>query len=290
MLTTLIVAMITGAGGTLVSGEVTLVAEGFQFTEGPVWLPGGPLIFSDIPADRIYRADKAVFREPSGQSNGLTLDRAGRLIAAEHQNRRISRTEADGTVTVAADRYEGKRFNSPNDVVVDAQGRVYFTDPTYGLEGREAELAFSGVYMIDPDGTVQLLSREFSAPNGLAFSPDGKLLYIADSQESLVRVYPVGPDGLLGEGRLFCEVPGPDGMKTDVNGRLWIASADGVAVFDSDGSRVGVIAFPEQPSNCAFGGPDGKTLYVTARTSLYSVPTAVAGTLPGPAAAGDAER
>ncbi len=273
----------------LTAGDILQEATDCGFTEGPVCLPDGTVLFSDIPADTIYRQDKSIYRSPSGKSNGLTLDREGRLIACEHWNRRVTRTETDGAITVLADAYEGKRFNSPNDVVIDAQGRVYFTDPTYGLEGREAELDFSGVYMIDQNGAVLLLSTEFTAPNGLAFSPDEKLLYVADSQDDLVRVYPVGPDGLLGEGKLFCEVKGPDGMKMDVEGRLWISSGDGMAVFAPDGSPVGVIPFPEQPANCAFGGSDGKTLYVTARTSLYSVPTTVAGIRPGPAPAGGAE-
>jgi len=284
MLTSLIIAMITGAGGALVSGEVALVAEGFQFTEGPVWLPGGMLIFSDIPADRIYGADKTVFREPSGQSNGLTLDRAGRLIAAEHRNRRISRTEADGTVTVAADRYEGKRFNSPNAVVVRSEGMIFFTDPPYGLEGGlggpNADLDFSGVFAVSPKGEVRLLARDFKKPNGLAFSPDEKTLYIADTEGEHIRAFDVSADGTLSNGRVFCEIPHPDGMKVDAQGNVWSTAGDGVRAISPEGKLIETIKFPAIPSNCAFGDTDYKTLYVTARQGLYKVRLNVAGIPP----------
>lgn len=275
MLATLIVAMIAGAGGPLVSGEVALVSEGFQFTEGPVWLPDGTLIFSDIPADRIYREDKTVFREPSGQSNGLTLDRAGRLIAAEHQNRRISRTEPDGTVTVVADRYEGKRFNSPNDVVVRSDGTIFFTDPPYGLDGGlggpNADLDFSGVFAVSPKGEVRLLARDFIKPNGLAFSPDEKTLYIADTEGEHIRAFDVAADGTLSNGRVFCEIPHPDGMKVDAQGNVWSTAGDGVRAIGPAGILIETIKVPAVPSNCAFGDADYKTLFVTARQGVYKV-------------------
>lgn len=279
------IAMLIAAGTDgLAAGEVEKVASGFGFTEGPVCLPDGSVAFSDIPADTIYLQDRTVFRRPSGKSNGLTLDREGRLLACEHWNRRVTRTEADGSITVLADRFDGRALNSPNDLVVDSKGRVYFTDPTYGLEGRDADLDFSGVYLLEPGGQPRLISRDFTSPNGLAFSPDETLLYVGDSAEDRVRAYPVEADGTLGEGRVFCSVKTPDGMKVDTLGRLWITSADGVAVYSPDGSRAGVVRFPEQPANCAFGGPDGRILWVTAQTGLYRVETEVAGIRPGPEA------
>lgn len=264
----------------LVTGPVETIAEGFQFTEGPVWLPSGILLFSDIPADTIYRADKTVFRKPSGKSNGLTLDGEGRLIACEHWNRRVTRADKDGGITVVADRYDGKKLNSPNDVVVRSDGTVFFTDPPYGLEGRQAELAFRGVYAVSPDGRIRLLTDEFKTPNGLAFSPDEKTLYIGDSGEGFVRAYDVAKDGTLTNGRLFCRIPVPDGMKVDNRGRLWCTAEDGVRVFDPTGEHVGTVAFPQPPANCAFGDEDGKTLYVTARTGVYKVRCAVEGLRP----------
>ena len=185
------------------------MADGFEFTEGPIWLHDKGLLFSDINGDSIYRADKSVFRKPSGKSNGLTLDRQGRLIACEHWNRRVTRTESDGKVTVVADRYEGKRFNSPNDVVVRSDGVIFFTDPPYGLEQGEAELAFSGVFAVFPNGRIALLDTSFKRPNGLAFSPDERILYIGDSEESFIRAYDVKEDATLENGRLFCKIPNP---------------------------------------------------------------------------------
>jgi gluconolactonase len=264
----------------LTVGEVELVSGGFQFTEGPVWLPKGLLIFSDIPADAIYCADKSVFRKPSGKANGLTLDTEGLLIACEHGNRRVSRTQEDGTIVTVADAYDGKKLNSPNDVVVRSDGTIFFTDPPYGLEGRDAELPFSGVYAVAPSGNLLLLTKEFERPNGLAFSPDEKTLYIGDSGEGLIRAYEVAADGALNKGRLFCRVPGPDGMKVDVRGNLWTTAEDGVRVYDSAGDLLGTVAFPERPANCAFGDADSKTLYVTARTSLYKVRCSAAGLRP----------
>lgn len=261
----------------ITTGPVETVAEGFEFTEGPIWIPDKGLIFSDIPADIIYKSDKSVFRKPSGQSNGLTLDKQGRLIACEHWNRRVSRTEKDGTIKVIADYYEGKKLNSPNDVVVRSDGTVFFTDPPYGLEGREAELPYSGVYAILPDGKIILLDKSFRAPNGLAFSPDEKLLYIGDSKEGFIRVHNVAKDGILNNGKLFCEVPGPDGMKVDIQGNLWTTARDGVRIYKPDGTLISTIEFPQRPANCAFGDADYKTLYVTAREGVYKVRCSVEG-------------
>jgi gluconolactonase len=262
------------------SGDPERLATGFQFTEGPVWIADGYLLFSDIPANRIFKwtpKDGAqVWREPSGQSNGLTLDREQRLIACEHGNRRVSRTEADGTVVALADRYQGGRLNSPNDVVVKSDGSVYFTDPPYGIEPGEREQPVNGVYRIQPDGPLELLVDDFDRPNGLAFSPDESILYIDDSPRRHVRAFDLRPDGTLANSRVIADMdhpqPGsPDGMKLDVQGHLYVAGATGVWVFEPDGECLGVIVTPERPANCAWGDEDRHSLYITARTSLYRV-------------------
>ena len=272
----LLIALLS-AGQDLVQGPVETVGTGFAFTEGPVWIPGKGLIFSDIPADTIYGADKSVFRTPSGKSNGLTLDKQGRLIACEQTNRRVTRTEADGTITVLADKYLDRKLNSPNDVVMRSDGTIFFTDPPYGLEGREAELPFSGVYAIAPDGKLTLLSVYFNHPNGLAFSPDEKTLYVSDSGGGFIEAFDVQKDGALKNARTFATNVGPDGMKMDEEGRLWTSARDGIRVYAPSGELVQTIHFPEQPANCAFGDEDGKTLYVTARHGLYKVRCTVRG-------------
>lgn len=281
MLTVLLAAAALAAAEPLTEGPIENVAEGFQFTEGPLWLSSGELIFSDIPADTIFRADKTVFRRPSGKSNGLTLDREGRLIACEHGNRRVSRTAADGTVEILADKYQGKKFNSPNDAVAASNGFVFFTDPPYGLEGREAELPYSGVFAVAPDGGIKLLADDFKKPNGIALSPDERTLYVADTEGGHVRAFDVAADGAVSNGRVLCAVPGADGMKVDARGRLWCTASDGVRVFEADGTPLGVVEFPQAPANCAFGDADGRTLYVTARTAVYRVRCAAPGLRPG---------
>ena len=277
----LLCVLVAGAGESLVAGPIERVLTDLQFSEGPVWLPGEGLIFSDIPADTIYRADKSVFRTPSGKSNGLALDGEGRLIACEHGNRRVSRTEKGGRITVLADQYLGRKLNSPNDVVVRSDGTIFFTDPPYGLEKREAELPFSGVYGIAPDGKLTLLSVYFKHPNGVALSPDEKTLYVADSGASFIEAFDAAPDGSLENARLFAKDVDPDGLKMDERGNLWVAAADGIRVYRSDGALVETVKFPEQPANCAFGGDDGKTLYVTARHGLYKIRCAVKGARQG---------
>lgn len=269
--------------------QVDKVADGFQFTEGPVWMPEGYLLFSDIPADTIYRwvpgeAQAQVFRQPSGHSNGLTLDGQGRLLACEH-DRRVSRTEPDGTIVTLAERYQGKRLNSPNDIVVKSDGAVYFTDPPYGLPGQSEgkELGFQGVYRIEPDGTLVLLDASFERPNGLAFSPDERVLYVDDTQRGHIRAFDVEEDGTLTNGRVFAELkragaPGaPDGMRVDVYGNVFCTGPGGIWVITPDGDVLGTISVPEVPANLAWGGEDLKTLYMTARTGLYRIPLQTGG-------------
>ncbi len=263
---------------------------GFQFTEGPLWNASkGFLLFSDIPASRIYKwsPDKGaeVFREPSGNSNGLTYDKQGCLLICEHGNRRLSRIDKDGTYTVLADTFRGKPLNSPNDVVAKSDGTVYFTDPTYGIEPHEQELPFQGVYRLDTERReLSLLVDNFVRPNGLAFSPDEAVLYIGDSSidKRHVRAFNVDSDGALSHGRVFAEIcselPGnPDGMKVDADGSLYVSAAGGIWVFSEDGGHLGTIRTPEIPSNCAWGDEDWRALFITARTSIYRLRTNVAG-------------
>lgn len=267
-------------------GDPEQVATGFQFTEGPVWQADGSLLFSDIPANRIYRwtpeEGAKVWREPTGNANGNTLDRQGRLLTCEHSGRRVSRTEVDGTVQAVAEHYQGRRLNSPNDIVVKSDGVVYFSDPPYGIKPEEREQPCNGVYRVSPDGAIELLIDDFDRPNGLAFAPDERILYIDDSPRRHVRAFDVRTDGTLANSRIIADMdhpqPGsPDGMKIDEAGHLYVTGATGIWIFEPNGELLGVIATPERPANCAWGDADRKSLYITARTSLYRVRTKVAG-------------
>jgi gluconolactonase len=274
------------------NAPVERLAAGCQFTEGPVWNAKGKfLLFSDIPANQMKKwtpTDGLTnFRVPSGKSNGLTYDKQGRLIACEHANRRISRTGADGMVVTIASRYNGKRLNSPNDVVVKSDGAIYFTDPPYGLtaaygeEGKQ-ELDFQGVYRLSPDGqTLTLLIDDFYRPNGLCFSPDESILYINDTERMHVRAFDVRPDGTITNGRIFAEEKGeggkPDGMKVDSLGNLYVTGPGGIWVFDPKGAHLGVIRTPERAANLAWGDGNWETLFITATNSVYRVRCKVAG-------------
>lgn len=267
-------------------GNPEQLATGFQFVEGPVWQADGSLFFSDIPGNRTYRwtaeTGATVWREPTGNANGMTLDRQGVLLACEHSGRQVSRIAADGTATTVADSYGGKRLNSPNDVVVKSDGVIYFTDPPYGIKPEEREQPCNGVYRVFPDGQIELLVDDFDRPNGLAFSPDESILYIDDSPRRHVRAFDVRADGTLANSRIIADMdhpqPGsPDGMKIDVEGHLYVTGATGVWVFEPDGTLLGVVATPERPANCAWGDADRQSLYVTAQTSLYRIRTKVAG-------------
>lgn len=268
------------------------IAGGFVFTEGPVWdAENKCLFFSDIPANimRKWTSTKGIeiYRQPSGKSNGLTIDKQGRLIACEHANRRVSRTEKDGTVVTIADKYDGKKLNSPNDVVVKSDGSIYFTDPPYGLTAEfgnlgEQELPFQGVYRLSPDGKLILLIDDFDKPNGLAFSPDESLLYIDDTDRAHVRVFDVNPDGTISNGRVFAELKGDepgavDGMKVDSEGNVYVTGPGGISIFDPSGKKLGRIDVPEVAANLAWGDDDWKTLYITASTSLYKIRLGIMG-------------
>lgn len=267
--------------GSLEVGPVEKVAGGFSFTEGPVWHKDGYLLFTDIPANRIHQftppSQVEVFREPSGQANGLTFNREGQLLACEHGNRRVSITIDDASATLV-DNYDGKKFNSPNDIVVRSDGMIFFTDPPYGLGNREKEIQFNGVYRHNPatSETVALI-RNFDRPNGIALSPDESTLYVADTTRNRVQAFDLDAAGDVSNSRLLGNVANPDGMKVDVDGRIYVTSHEGVVVFDPEGNRVTVIVVPEAPANCAFGGEYNKTLYITARNSLYAAELNVAG-------------
>ncbi len=270
--------------------KVERIATGFDFTEGPVWnADDGFLLFSDIPRNQILKWSPEegveVFREPSGNSNGLTYDKNQRLIICEHGNRRVSRIEEDRSYTVLTDRFQGKQLNSPNDVVVKSDGTIYFTDPPYGIKPEQQELPFQGVFRLEPDECVlTLLAKDFERPNGLTFSPDEKILYIADSstERRHVRAFDVNADGTLENDRVFAEIrsekPGnPDGIKVDAQGNLYISAAGGIWVFSKGGEELGAIWVPETPANCAWGDSDWKSLYITARTSIYRLELTISG-------------
>jgi gluconolactonase len=262
------------------------LASGFQFTEGPVWHPDGYLRFSDIPTSIIYQWQPGQapqpWRKPSGNSNGLTYDRQGRLVACEHGNRRVSRQEADGVVLALATHYGGGRLNSPNDVVVHSNGSVYFTDPPYGIKPEQKEQPCHGVYRLATDGTMKLLVDDFDRPNGLAFSPDEKTLYIDDTIRRQIRAFDVVADGTLANGRMFAQMEsealgGADGMKIDVEGNIYCTGPGGIWVYRPSGELLGVAGGPQLPANLAWGDADRRTLYITARTSLYALRTKIPG-------------
>jgi gluconolactonase len=272
--------------------QLEQLGSGCEFTEGPIWnVEGKFLLFSDIPANQMkkWTAEEGItnFRVPSGKSNGLTYDKQGRLVTCEHANRRVSRTEADGTVVTIASHYEGKRLNSPNDVIVKSDGSIYFSDPPYGLtadygiEG-EQDLDFQGVYRLSPDGqTLTLLVDDFDRPNGLCFSPDESILYIDDTERMHVRAFDVQSDGTIANGRIFAEEEGegsaPDGMKIDVHGNVYLTGPGGIWIFDTSGQHLGVLQTPERAANLGWGGDDWSTLFITASTSVYSIQCKVSG-------------
>ncbi len=266
---------------------------GMRWAEGPVYFGDGRhLVFSDIPNNRMLRWDEetgavATFRFPSNHANGNTRDRQGRLVSCEHGARRVTRTEPDGSLTVLAERFEGRRLNSPNDVVVKSDGTIWFTDPPYGIltdyEGNkaESEIGRCNVYRLDPaDGRLALVADDFDKPNGLAFSPDESQLYIADSGRSHgahlphhIRRFTVKADNTLSGGEVFAQIdPGvPDGIRVDTGGHLWVSAGDGVHCYAPDGTLLGKILIPETVANITFGGPKRNRLFIAATTSLYAV-------------------
>jgi gluconolactonase len=282
-----------------VSAKVERLYDACRWAEGPAYFPlHRCLIWSDIPNNRMLRFDEetnavSLFRKPSNYANGNTIDRAGRLVTCEHGTRRVTRTEHDGSITVIADRCEGLRFNSPNDVVVKSDGSIWFTDPTYGIdcnyEGHQAESEIGAchVYRVDPvTGAVAVVANDFVRPNGLAFSPDEKRLYVADTGATHrkdgprhIRVFDVKADHSLSGGEVFthCETGLFDGFRLDESGRLWTSAIDGVHCYEPNGELIGKILIPEPVANIVFGGEKRNRLFICATSSLYAVMLGVNG-------------
>ena len=262
-------------------GAPERLATGFGFTEGPLWHPDGFYYFVDSRQSRLYRLTPGraseVAREETGEGNGTTFDLAGRLVMCEGGHRRVTRTGADGRIEVLVDRYEGKRLNRPNDVVCRSDGSLYFTDPGLRVPLGERELPYAGVYRVAPDGAVTLVA-DCEYPNGLALSPDERTLYVANTRwAQYIHALEIDTRGTLVRRRIFADMSSdetdgvPDGMKVDVDGRVYCTGPGGTWVFAPDGARLGILRTPEVPANLAFGGPDLRTLFLTARTSVYAV-------------------
>jgi gluconolactonase len=257
------------------------LATGFVFTEGPLWHPDGFYWFVDIRQSRLHRITPGgpaeLVRADTGEGNGTTFDLQGRLVICEGGHRRVTRWSADGRSEVLVDRYEGKRLNRPNDVVCRSDGSLWFTDPGLRVPLAQRELAYAGVYRIAPDGTVALVA-DCEYPNGLAFSPDERTLYVANTRwTAYIHAFELDAGGGVLRRRIFADMSSdetegvPDGMKVDVEGRVYCTGPGGTWVFAPDGRRLGIIRTPEVPANLAFGGPDLRTLFLTARTSVYTL-------------------
>ncbi len=271
-----------GVGG---DAHMEVLFSAGRWLEGPVYVPAGRyVLFSDIPNDRVLRWDETtgavgVFQQPAGYANGRTLDRTGRVVSCRHGHRQVVRTEHDGSDTVLASHHQGRRLNSPNDVVERADGTIWFTDPSYGIdsdyEGHRADSEVGGchVYRIEPSGDVDIVADDFERPNGLAFSSDERQLYIADTRRRHVRRFDVADDGSLSGGDVFadCDAGSFDGLRLDSHGRVWVAAHDGLHCFDPDGTLLGKLHVPEVVSNLTFGGAQRNHLFITATTALYTL-------------------
>jgi gluconolactonase len=272
------------------NAKLGVVGTGFGFTEGPVWDEEGFLYISDETINKIYRLNPDGKKEEVialGDPDGNTFDHQHRLIDCASVLRAIIEVTPEGKYKILADHYDGKKLNSPNDVIVGPDGALYFTDPTLDLvAGEKQEIPFQGVYRLDAKGTVKLLTKDLTQPNGLAFSPDGKHFYVDDSEQRNIRVYDVASDGTLTNGRIFGEEPGgkgdgvPDGMKMDKNGNLFVTGPKGIWVWDANGNHLGTIVMPEQPANLNWGDKDYRSLYITATTSVYRLEMKTQGFVP----------
>ena len=273
------------------SAEPERLATGFQFTEGPLWHQDGYLLFVDIRTSRIFRLEPGgepeLFREDSGESNGMTFDSRGRLVVCEMINQRVTRREDDGSYTVLADAWNGQRLNRPNDVVGRSDGNLYFTNPgRERLDPSQVDMQFNSVHRIMTDGTVDMVVPGIEYPNGIAFSPDESVLYVANTRPGqYILAFNLDDSGDVCGVRHFADMPSetatngvPDGMKVDVEGRVYCTGPDGCWVFDPSGDLVGIIRLPEYPANCGWGGPDNKTMFFTANTSVYSLRMTTPGT------------
>ncbi len=270
--------------------KLAIMATGFGFAEGPVWDPAGFLYVSDEELNKVFRVYPDGRKEAVislGDPDGNTYDPGHRLIDCASVLRAIIRITPDGKYTLLADRFDGKKFNSPNDVVLGPDGAIYFTDPTLDLpHGEKQELPYQGVFRLESSGRVTLLAKELSQPNGLAFSADGKKFYVDDSQQRNIRVYDFRPDGTLANGRIFGEEPGgkgegvPDGMKVDRDGNVYVTGPQGIWVWDAEGHHLGTVVLPEQTANLVWGDSDLATLYITATSSVYKLRTHARGFAP----------
>lgn len=267
--------------------EPLIIAGPFDFTEGPYWHPDGYLLFSDIPANRIYRWTEddgaEVYLEPSRNSNGIQADTDGNILLAQHQGS-ISRLSEDGDLTVLADNYQGQRLNSPNDIAVHSNGTIFFTDPPFGVSDEDRELDFSGVYMLTPDGNLSVIYDEFDLPNGLVFSADENRFYLNDSATGDILVFDVDEDGIPHSPQLFANAGEmgsgmgvADGMVTDEQGNLYSTGPEGLSIFDPDGERLHLITFEEQITNLEWGGNDSNILFITGSDNVYQFPVNTTG-------------
>lgn len=282
--------MANDLSGIVESAMAERLATGFVFTEGPLWHPDGYLLFVDIRRAQILRlvpgGQPEIIRENSGDANGMTLDSQGRVVVCEMVNRRITRMEADGGYTTIAETSDGKRLNRPNDVVGRSDGSLYFTNPGRDrLDLADVDMQFNSVNRITPDGEVELVAP-FEYPNGIAFSPDERTLYVSNTRPGqYIVAYDLDEDGAVAGVRHFADMPSPDdgngvpdGMKVDMEGRVYCTGPGGCWVFAPDGALIGVIELPEYPANCGWGGADNRTLYFTANTSVYSLRMTTPGT------------
>lgn len=271
----------------LTLSEPEVITDGFQFTEGPYWHPDGYLLFSDIPANTIFKwepgnQESDVYIEPSGNSNGITSSPDGSVLLAQHSGK-VSQVNDDLTLSVLAEEFNGNRLNSPNDLVARSDGKIFFTDPPFGVSSEDRELDFSGVFRLDQDGTLTLLFDGFDYPNGIALSPDESTLYVNDSATGQIYQFDLLNDGSVANESLFATVGerdntgAADGMKTDSEGRLYSTGPGGLSIFDTEGNRIELLGFDERITNLAWGDSDYSSLYVTAPNSVYRVQTNVTG-------------
>lgn len=258
--------------------QVEKIADGFLFVEGPVWRTDGFIVFSDIQGNTVYKwteaGGKEAFLSPSGNSNGLAEDLEGRLLLCQHGKRRVARIEDDGTETELVSLYDGKKLNSPNDLVVKSDGSIYFTDPPYGISSNQQELDFCGIYRLTPDGELILLDKTLNKPNGIALSPDETKLYVDDTEVRQVYVWDVEPDFTISNKKLLYTMNGfgsADGMTIDNTGNLYVTGPGAIWIISSDGTLLDKIAVPEEPANVTWGGEEFQTLFITARTGLYRI-------------------